>query len=208
MTCEPHQNERPCGDRPTHEWVVFSTALTEGWLMLQCVECGTHGTVEDPSEIEWAKAFHAPSKPYHWSEDARIRVRPVGPFYVARTEHGYERIPREVMGRVIPVTEEEREDLEALAEVVIEGDFDGVLFALFIRSFEQGQGPNVSEPAKRLARRFEQWHSAGHASSPQMVASALRWYAREGARGTMAHQLLEGSNRMGVWSHFKRGDVP
>ena len=32
-----------------HEWVVYSLALAEGWLMLQCVECGLKGTVEDPS---------------------------------------------------------------------------------------------------------------------------------------------------------------
>jgi hypothetical protein len=29
-------------ERPghAHEWVVFSTALHEGWLMLQCVDWG------------------------------------------------------------------------------------------------------------------------------------------------------------------------
>jgi hypothetical protein len=33
-----------------HEWVVFSTALAEGWLMLQCVNCGQPGTVGHPSD--------------------------------------------------------------------------------------------------------------------------------------------------------------
>src|SRR3954447_16654748 len=26
-----------------HEWVVYSTAMQEGWLMVQCVECGAMG---------------------------------------------------------------------------------------------------------------------------------------------------------------------
>ena len=37
-----------------HSWVVFSTALEEGWLMLQCTKCGLHGTVDDPTlEVRW-----------------------------------------------------------------------------------------------------------------------------------------------------------
>lgn len=58
-----------------HEWVVFSTALKECWLMLQCVECGIMGTVEEPTKEEWAEAFHAPSQPYRWLDDARVVVK-------------------------------------------------------------------------------------------------------------------------------------
>ena len=36
---------------------MFSTALQEGWLMVQCVECGLHGTVNDPTKEEWAGSF-------------------------------------------------------------------------------------------------------------------------------------------------------
>lgn len=43
-----------------HEWVVFSTVLEQSWLMLQCVNCGLHATVDDPSKEEWSEAFHAP----------------------------------------------------------------------------------------------------------------------------------------------------
>lgn len=67
-----------------HEWIVFSTALSEGWLMLQCVECGMHGTVNDPSADEWSAAFHAPSKPYRWAENDRVTLRGAGPTYVSR----------------------------------------------------------------------------------------------------------------------------
>jgi hypothetical protein len=41
-------NVTPCFN---HEWVVFSTALEEGWLMLQCVECGMHARVEDVTKV-------------------------------------------------------------------------------------------------------------------------------------------------------------
>ena len=39
-----------CACKAGHEWVVYSTALEEGWLMLQCVGCGLMGTIENPSE--------------------------------------------------------------------------------------------------------------------------------------------------------------
>jgi hypothetical protein len=63
-----------------HEWVVFSTALDQGWLMLQCVECGLHATVDDPSKKEWSEAFRAPSKPYRWHDDTRVVVNEQGDY--------------------------------------------------------------------------------------------------------------------------------
>src|SRR5262245_19854259 len=62
----------PC----THEWAVFSTALGEGWLMLQCVNCGHHATIEDPSHEEWSEAYHAPSRPYRWCCESRVVLHP------------------------------------------------------------------------------------------------------------------------------------
>ena len=58
-----------------HEWVVFSTALAEVCLMVQCVECGTMGSIDDPSTEEWSEAFDAPSSPYRWIDGARVRER-------------------------------------------------------------------------------------------------------------------------------------
>jgi hypothetical protein len=58
-----------------HEWVVFSTALAEGWLMLQCIKCLAMATVDDPSEEEWSEAFYAPSTPYRWLDDSRVTIR-------------------------------------------------------------------------------------------------------------------------------------
>lgn len=62
---------RTCG----HEWVVFSTALAEVWLMLQCVHCGAHASVNDPSSEEWGEAFYAPDHPYLWSDKSRVTIR-------------------------------------------------------------------------------------------------------------------------------------
>lgn len=68
-----------------HEWVAFSTALAEGWIMVQCVECGAHGTVDDPTRKEWSEAFHAPSNPYRWEDNSRVTIRHLtGPCYVER----------------------------------------------------------------------------------------------------------------------------
>ena len=58
-----------------HHWVVFNRAL-EGWLMLQCTQCGLHGTVDDPIQAEWSRAFSAPSNPYPWADEARITRHP------------------------------------------------------------------------------------------------------------------------------------
>jgi hypothetical protein len=58
-----------------HEWVVFSTDLTNVFLMLECVECGAFATVNDPTEAEWRRAFHAPSRPYGWDDKQRVVIR-------------------------------------------------------------------------------------------------------------------------------------
>ncbi len=68
-----------------HEWIVFSTALAEVRIMVQCVECGAHGTVDDPTKDEWADAFHAPSQPYLWDDNSRVTIRHLGgPCFIER----------------------------------------------------------------------------------------------------------------------------
>jgi hypothetical protein len=70
-----------------HHWVVFSTAIQERALMLQCVQCGEFGTVDDPSKEEWSMAFAAPANPYPWNDESRITIRSEhrpGPDYWAR----------------------------------------------------------------------------------------------------------------------------
>ena len=52
--------------------------------MLQCVTCGLHGVVTDPTEEEWANAFNAPTHPYGWTDCVRITQKSVGPLQVAK----------------------------------------------------------------------------------------------------------------------------
>jgi hypothetical protein len=52
------------------------------------VGCGWHAVVADPSPAEWSQAFHAPSRPYRWHDEARVRVTRTdsdGPFYVMKS---------------------------------------------------------------------------------------------------------------------------
>lgn len=65
-------NDKRCH---AHEWVVFRTALQERLLMLRCVECGAMATVNDPTKDEWSEAFHAPSRPYKWTDEARVHFQ-------------------------------------------------------------------------------------------------------------------------------------
>jgi hypothetical protein len=74
-----------------HEWVVFSTAMEEGWLMVQCVRCIAHGTVDDQTPEEWDRAYTAPSKPYRWLDGARVTRHPEndGAIYVETGRGSY-----------------------------------------------------------------------------------------------------------------------
>jgi len=47
------------------EWVVFSTALRDHVLMLECAKTGAFGIVRNPTKKEWGDAFHAPSEPQY-----------------------------------------------------------------------------------------------------------------------------------------------
>lgn len=69
------EDGRAACDLDKHEWVVFSTALAEVCIMVQCVECGAHGTVDDPTIEEWGRAFDASENPYLWREDSRVTLR-------------------------------------------------------------------------------------------------------------------------------------
>jgi len=63
-----------------YDWWVFSTAIRDGVLMLECSITGSFGIVRDPSKEEWGEAFHAPSNPYHWQGgDDRVEIVRTGP---------------------------------------------------------------------------------------------------------------------------------
>jgi hypothetical protein len=72
-----------------HEWVVFSTALLDHALMLECATCHAFGVVEDPSAGEWGEAFYAPSRPYRWAAAERVHFIAAGSKpHVRRTPGG------------------------------------------------------------------------------------------------------------------------
>ena len=82
---EPHNNdcawmkakEAIAKVTPTcnHSWIVFSTAVATGQIMVECSVCKATGTVDTHTRAEWQAAFHAPSNPYRWDGgDDRITV--------------------------------------------------------------------------------------------------------------------------------------
>ena len=58
----------------THDWEVYSTALEDVCLELQCKKCAILGEVPDPTKEEWSKGYSAPSNPYPWTENERVVV--------------------------------------------------------------------------------------------------------------------------------------
>jgi hypothetical protein len=180
-----------------HEWVVYSTAILDRCLLLQCVGCGALATVDDPTTREWAKAFHAPSRPYLWDDEARVHVRrePPCPFFVIRAKEGgpacpcpprpgaqgrreYERFPGEIVTPGEALTEEEKEELEGLAGVVSNSELCSLLFPDFIRGIQEDMGREPAGAVRRIAGRIERIHSQGLHCSPRVVARVLREFIR------------------------------
>jgi hypothetical protein len=176
----------------SHEWVVFSTAIEDGFLMLQCVDCGLMATVDDPSEVEWSEAFHAPSRPYRWADESRLRLRGPEPLHVVRAEqnpHGcecpshqadleYERFPAEIMAPDSALTPEGRKELEALSDLVSKSDLCSNLFPFFMQSFLSDTGHEPAGSVKRIVSRIEQIDRMGLHCSPAVVARVLREFAK------------------------------
>jgi hypothetical protein len=175
-----------------HIWVVFSTALADSWLMLQCVECGLHGVVKDSSKEEWSKAFRAPSRPYRWNDDARVVVQPQvprNPPYVIQSEHGpececysernqlrpeeFERFPRESVRPVILMNDEERQELIAIADIVIKGKLCSFLFEFYLDCFARDTGETPGIAVRDVAHRLKNLDQMGLHCSPVVVAKVL-----------------------------------
>jgi hypothetical protein len=175
----------------SHEWVAFSTALSEGWIMVQCVECGLHGTIEDPSKEEWGEASHAPSRPYRWLDTSRVREKSVGDFYVARASERkpcdcmgessrhdsreYDRIPAEITRRHKPISERARREIIELADCI--GDKPEMcsrLFPVFVEGFIEYSGRAYAPATLEIVSRIERF---GMHMANAVVARVLRTYA-------------------------------
>lgn len=182
-----------------HEWVVFSTALQDGSLMVQCVKCGEMGTVHDHSKEEWGKAFHAPSHPYLWTNDSRVHRQGKAPLHVIRSNgvgtrctcpprgddherRAYERFPAEIMQSDGPLSDDERHDLIHLASLVTEHKWCSAIFPTILRSFEEDGGLWITDAAKQIAERIERIDGMGLHCSPFVVARVLEEYAKESSQ--------------------------
>lgn len=78
----PKTRKEPLICQPdSHEWVVFSTATADVCLMLECVECGAFGTVDDPTKEEWSKSFTADEEPFLWEDNSRVTIRQLASGY-------------------------------------------------------------------------------------------------------------------------------
>ncbi len=178
-----------------HEWVVFSTALKEGWLMLQCVECGAMGTIDDPSTEEWSAAFLAPSRPYRWHDLARVNERNHAAPRVIRTidgpgcdchsrrslpeSTGYERVPDGIWITPVGLSGAEKAELGELAEFVARTDLCSHFLPIFVRSCEARTGLCHSDATHTILDRIERWDAKGLHCSPQVVARIIREFAAQ-----------------------------
>ena len=181
-----------------HEWVVYSTALREFWLMLQCVGCGAMGTIDDPSTEEWSGAFHAPSRPYRWNDDTRVTERGhaaprviravVGPVCDCPSQsafpecRGYERVPGGIWEHPNGLSNQDRAELKKLADFVGTSDLCSRFLPLFFRSYEGHTGREHSKATHTIIDRIERWGEKGLHCSPSVVARIIREFAAWDAR--------------------------
>jgi len=175
-----------------HEWVDFSTAVAERWIMLQCVECGSHGVVTDPRSEEWSLAFHAPSQPYRWGDPSRVTIkkqvskdqryvirRAAGPICDCYSRRGillpaeYERFPIEFVRSFKAETDADRKELREIARFVSTTDLCSFLFPLFLRESASHCGA-AGRLVTAIANRIELADSRGLHCSPAVVAQVLR----------------------------------
>lgn len=199
-----------------HEWVVFSTILSEGSLFVQCVDCGASGTVDDPTRKEWKRAFHAPSRPYRWHDEARIHQRLMLPMHVVRTipcqqcdcpnrrrsDAKYERFPAEIITPDVALTSEEREELHELSAVVHGSDLCSLWFPVFLEGYQQHTGRHLPPAVINIANRIEKFHRKGLHCSPAVVARVLAEFSNTPAREEVSEWMSRISNVLPTRDHY------
>jgi hypothetical protein len=182
-----------------HQFVVFSTVLADRCLMVQCVQCGVCATVDDPTTEEWAEAFHAPSRPYRWHDEARVVIQGeqrTDLRYVQRKhpsakkcecysrlgapEPGdYERVWIEFIHPKPNVTLEARKELLELANMA-DGAHDlcSTFFPLFVDNYQRGTGSEPSYAIRWFAGQIEKLAAKGAHCSSSVIAALLREMAK------------------------------
>jgi hypothetical protein len=162
--------------------------------MLQCVECGLHGVLKDPTKDEWPEAFYSPSRPYLWSEMSRVVLtgnsagnqryvmrRPGdGPRCECYARRGvlepgqFERVPVEVTRPTIKLNTEDRSEIRAVADLVAQSDLCSFLLPLFLSTIEEHTGHKPGKALLEVARRIEVIDRKGLHCSPSVLARVLR----------------------------------
>ncbi len=64
---------RPSADPHQHIWMLFTTYVQDRSMGVMCKRCGCDGIVGDPTAKEWKRAYHAPGRPYIFSQPGRVR---------------------------------------------------------------------------------------------------------------------------------------
>lgn len=184
-----------------HEWAVFSTALTEGWLMLQCVRCYLHGTIDEPSSDEWSAAFYASSRPYRWIDSERVTIRGSGPICVipkspeagcdcirekfVREPEAYERVADGILKPQAGLGPIEREELASLAELAVKGGMCSYVLPKFAEGMSQDAGIELTAAVRCLVDRIDQWDRKGLHMSPGVIALILRKWSQDESESTI-----------------------
>jgi hypothetical protein len=183
-----------------HEWVVFSTAYTDGFILVQCVGCGRHGLIDNPPLADWRLACEAHSCPHPWCEEELVEIdseAPDGLLYVMRASRGprcdcyarlgvrmpedYERVPAEILRSAEALTDEGRAVLEALAEIVVADNVCTQVLVRYLRDRQEQSGREVPEAVWRIARQIELASQQGMHCSASVVAHVFRECTRRGA---------------------------
>lgn len=76
QTTPPNFGTKPDPRADERKWQVYSTALAECWLMLECVATGAQGVVKDPSAEEWSA--HYTDNPKPWHDNSRVTLMQEG----------------------------------------------------------------------------------------------------------------------------------
>lgn len=54
------------------DWWVYSTVIHGRAILVKDRNSSLRGQIVDPTPDEWRQAFHAPSRPYRWTDAARV----------------------------------------------------------------------------------------------------------------------------------------
>lgn len=77
----PNRGTFPDSQGPEREWVVCTTHLTEGWILLECRKTMAYGAVKQPTCEEWLKCsdmMYGGHHSYPWPEYWRVTFLPKG----------------------------------------------------------------------------------------------------------------------------------